>query len=331
MTKRTLALIMSLTVGAHALFAQGKTSMETEKARVAILPFDASSVMEKGGYKETWKHQGGTWEHKSDAPPLFDNEGALRSFADAAAQKMVNAFVKLKRFTIIERSAMEAIAKEQDFQMTDFSNTNTAVQLGNMFGAQYLVQGQLQNVTAFPKYDQKQPDKLLGYSSEVEMQIRIIDVSTGEVTASKDVKGNTTGEGIFSFVDMMEDNPNKAAYKALNEAEKKMYDWLKVAFPVEGEIFEILKSKKKEGATLVSITCGKDLGVRKDDIFKVYTEKEVQVGSKVVKKTTDLGKLSVKKVEEDGVFATCEVEKGGKTIADQIAAGVKLKVVQVKK
>jgi len=331
MINRLLTFMLSLVIGAGMLIAQGKTSMESEKARVAILPFDAASVVEKGGYKETWKSGGGTWEHKSEAPPLFDNEAALRSFSDAAAQKMVNAFVRLKRFTIVERTAMEAIMKEQDFQMTDFTNTNSAVQVGNMLGVQYLVQGQLQNVTAFPKYDQKKTDKLLGYSSEVEMQIRIIDVSTGEITASKDVKGNTTGEGFFSFVDALEDNPNKAAYKALNEAEAKMFDWLKVAFPVEGEIFEILKSKKKEGAVLVSITCGKDLGVRKDDIFKVYTEKEVQVGSKVVKKTTDLGKLSVKKVEEDGVFATCEVEKGGQTIADQIAAGVKLKVVQVKK
>jgi hypothetical protein len=331
MTQRLFNVILCAVIGAGSLLAQGKSSLESEKARVAILTFDAASVVEKGGYRETWKHQGGTWEHKSDAPPLFDNEGALRSFADAATQKMVNAFVKLKRFTVIERTAMEAIMKEQDFQLTDFTNTNTAVQLGNMLGAQYLVQGQLQNVTAFPKYDQKKPDKLLGYSSEVEMQIRIIDVSTGEITASKDVKGNTSGEGLLAWVDMMEDNPNKAAYKALNEAEKKMYDWLKIAFPVEGEIFEILKTKKKEGAAVVSITCGKDLGVRKDDVFKVYTEKEVTVGTKTVKKTTDVGKLVVKKVEEDGVFSTCDVEKGGKDIADQIAAGVKLKVVQVKK
>ncbi len=323
-----LALVGLVTTG---LRAQGKASFDAEKARVAVLPFDAVKLTEDFGKKEslTWDKSSVTYEKQAE--PLFADVAAVEAFAEATTQKVVGQFVKLKRFTVIERTALDRIIKEQDAQMSDLFDPNKAVNFGAVLGAQYIAQGQLQQVTAHPKSDDK--GKFLGYSATVEFQIRIIDVSTGEITATKDVKGSTEAASVFgvSLLDMVESSPSKAAYKALNEAEDNIGKWLKNAFPVEGEIFEVLKTKKKEGATSVSITCGKDLGVKKGDAFKVYIVKEVEVSGKMVRKTTDIGKLAVTKTEEDGVFSTCSVEKGGKDIEDRIAKGEKLKVVSVKK
>ncbi len=79
------------------------------------------------------------------------------------------------------------------------------------------------------------------------------------------------------------------------------------------------------------INCGKDLGIRKDDVFKVFYETEVEIDGAMLKKSTDIGKLVVTKVEQDGTFSRCEVDKGGKSIYEKISSGTRLKVVQVKK
>lgn len=327
----SLMIVAALTMSGAMAVGQGKASFGEDKARVAILPFDAVKLTEDFGKKEsvTWDKSSVTYEKQAE--PLFADVAAVEAFAEATTQKVVGQFVKLKRFTVIERTALDKIIKEQDAQMSDLFDPNKAVNFGAVLGAQYIAQGQLQQVTAHPKNDPK--GKFMGYSATVEFQVRIIDVATGEITASKDVKGSTEAASVFgvALLDMVESSPSKAAYKALNEAEDNIGKWLKTAFPVAGEVFEVLKTKKKEGAISVSITCGKDLGVKKGDFFRVYEEKEVEVSGKVIKKSTDVGKVVVKKTEEDGVFSTCDVEKGGKAIEDKVAAGVKLKVVSVKK
>lgn len=317
-------------VGSMAV-GQGKASFGEDKARVAVLPFDAVKLTEDFGKKASvsWDKSSVTYEQQAE--PLFADVAAVEAFAEATTQKVVGQFVKLKRFTVIERTALDKIIKEQDAQMSDLFDPTKAVNFGAVLGAQYIAQGQLQQVTAHPKNDPK--GKFMGYSGTVEFQVRIIDVATGEITATKDVKGSTEAGNVFgvSLVDLVESSPSKAAYKALNEAEDAIGKWLKTAFPVTGDLFEVLKTKKKEGATTVSITCGKDLGVKKGDFFRVYEEKDVEINGKIVKKTTDVGKLVVKKTEEDGVFSTCDVEKGGKSIDEKVKAGIKLKVVSVKK
>jgi curli biogenesis system outer membrane secretion channel CsgG len=314
--------------------SQGKTSFDAEKTKIAILPFEAAKIAEQYGFKGTisWGKSNVTYEEKPDSP--FSSVEAIIAFAEAATQRAVDAFVATKRFTVLDRTAMEKIMKEQNFQLTDNVDQNSVVNIGVLLGAQYIVNGQVQSVSTNPVYDKKNTSKLLGYSGTVEIQITLIDVATGQVTSSKRLKGSTEVEGSKVFgvalLDVYESTPAKAAYKGLSEITSDMKKWLREAFPVIGDVYEILK-EKKGAAEKVSITCGKDIGTKKDDKFKVYEEKQVEVNGKTINKTTDVGSLVVSKVEEDGVFSTCSVEKGGKAISEKIKAGVKLKVVSVKK
>ncbi len=323
-----LALITS------AVMPQGKTGFDTEKSKIAILPFEATKIAEQYGYKGTiqWGKGNVSYEERADSP--FSSVESIIAFAEAATQRAVDAFVATKRFVVIDRTAMEKIMKEQDFQLTDNVDPNSVVNIGALLGAQYIVNGNVLTVSTNPAYDRKNPNKLLGYSGTVEIQITLIDVSTGQVTSSKRLKGSTEVEGSkvlgVALLEVYESTPAKAAYKGLGEITSDMKKWLRDAFPVIGDVFEITKLKK-EAAVTVTITCGKDIGVKKDDKFKVYEEKQVEVNGKMINKTTDVGTLIVKKVEEDGVFSTCTVEKGGKAIKEKIDAGVKLKVVSVKK
>lgn len=324
----------ALMLMSSAVMAQGKTGFDSEKTKIAILPFEAAKIAEQYGFKGTiqWGKSNVTYEERADSP--FSSVESIIAFAEAATQRAVDAFVATKRFTVLDRTAMEKVMKEQDFQLTDNVDPNSVVNIGALLGAQFIVNGQVQSVSTNPVYDRKNTSKLLGYSGTVEIQVTLIDVSTGQVTSSKRLKGSTEVEGSkvlgVALLEVYESTPAKAAYKGLAEITSDMKKWLREAFPVIGEIFEITKSKKGAAET-VTITCGKDIGVKKDDQFRVYEEKQVEVNGKMINKTTDVGTLVVKKLEEDGVFSTCSVEKGGKAITEKIAAGVKLKVVSVKK
>ncbi len=322
----TVKLILMLATGA-TLFAQGKTSMNREKAKVGIVAFDAVKINEQ--YKDNTSLNnsagGSAWVSASDSP--FSDPAAITAFAEAATQRAIEAFVKIGRFTILDRTAMEKIMAEQDFQLTDNADANSISKVGALMGAQYLVNGQIQSVSTNPAFASGTSEKV-GYYGSVEMQVTILDVSTGQVMQSKHFKGATN-----EFLERHESTPEKAVNVGLDQCADELRKWLRTVFPVEGSIYEITKKDKKEALT-VSITCGKDIGVRKDDKFKVYSVKEIPHPTeegKMFNKTTDVGFLIVKKVEEDGVFSLCTVEKGGKDILERITAGEKLRVVSVKK
>jgi curli biogenesis system outer membrane secretion channel CsgG len=290
------------------LLAQGKVGMDTKKITVAVLPMNGIVLNTSG-----------------DSSVLFRDKASVEAFAESATQKIVSALVNTKRVRVIERGALDEILKEQDFQLGDFSKTDASVKIGELAGAEYILQGHLQQVSVSPVTETDingQPTVDPAFTSTVEFNLRLINVSTGEITASKGFKGS------LGF--LTRKTPSEAANAALDQGVKTAGESLKLAFPAEGYILEIKKAKKGE-AKIVTITCGKDLGVRKDDVFRVFIETEVDLDGRKVKRSSDVGKLVVAKLEQDGIFTTCEVEKGGKQISEKFFSGAKLKVVQVKK
>lgn len=320
--KLILILAMSTT-----LFAQGKTSVGREKAKIGIVAFDAVKITNQytGGALTNNSNGGSSWNSSADSP--FADPAAVTAFAEAATQRAVEAFVKIGRFTILDRTAMEKIMSEQNFQLTDDVDAGSVTNIGALLGAQYLVSGQIQSVSTNPAFN-KETNEKVGYYGSVDMQVTILDVSTGQVMQSKHFKGATN-----EFLERHESTPERAVNVGLDQCADELKKWLRTAFPVEGTVYEILKQKKKEALT-VSITCGSDIGVRKDDKFRVYSVKEIPHPTeegKTFLKTTDVGIVVVKKVETDGVFSTCEVDKGGQNIMERMAAGEKLRVVSMKK
>ena len=86
------------------LLAQGKVGMDTKKTAVAVLPMNAIVLNTSG-----------------DSSGLFQDKASVEAFAESATQKIVSALVNTKRVRVIERAALDAILKEQDFQLGDFS------------------------------------------------------------------------------------------------------------------------------------------------------------------------------------------------------------------
>jgi curli biogenesis system outer membrane secretion channel CsgG len=338
----TCILIGLTALGATIVSAQTRVKAG-EKPKLAVMPTDAVKLRQTAGSKEsvTWDKK--RVEHETSAAPLFADESQITAFAEAATQKVVGAFQRINRVTVLDRTAMEKILKEQNFQMSDNADPNAQTQMGKLLGAAFIVSSQIQGVST---NEVKDPNdgSVAGFGGSVDMQVTILDATTGEVIDQSPIKGTTNisgaGEvaagivgGLFAKNAKMKEpvppheaTATAAVMKALDQCGDAIYAWLKKVYPVEGIIFTIDKEKKGE-ALQVTISCGRNMGVKKKDEFKVFEEQEVEVDGRVVKKTKNIGTLKVNGLEEDGEFASCDVDKGGKDILEKFKNKAKLKVV----
>lgn len=201
----------------------------------------------------------------------------LGEYAQGAVESML---VERGGINVVSRSQIDAILREQEFQMA-MSDPNTAVEFGRLMGAQYIVAGSVDNINVSYKentYYGSNMDGMLGlmlsmvdlYNSleagwniETEMTINIIDVSTGKIIATSRSLG-------FANVG---NSPNFAVDQVIAGSKKAMDDSLKRStarmindkFTVRGYVNELRGGKQ---AALLSI--GVNDGIKKGDTIKIY-------------------------------------------------------------
>lgn len=78
-----------------------------------------------------------------------------------------NAFVNVNRVTVVDRQNIEAIVSEYEFQVSDLTDRDTAVEIGKLSGADAIVVGSLSSV-----------------GSQYYLNIKLISVETGEILGS---------------------------------------------------------------------------------------------------------------------------------------------------
>ncbi|MBI2429756.1 MAG: hypothetical protein HYV29_13370 [Ignavibacteriales bacterium] len=105
-------------------------------------------------------------------------------YKDAVTNEMINELVNLRRFRVIERSAIDKIVSEQKIQASGFVDDKTAVKLGKIAGADALVIGNI---------------SMSG--TAVKISARLVDVETGETLIAQDAASeNTSAEGLDATV-----------------------------------------------------------------------------------------------------------------------------------
>lgn len=236
-------------------------------------------------------------------------------FANAATEKIINAFATLKRFTILDRSVVKRLQLEKKIHSGGYK-------LGAGKGADIYCTGSVQNVSVSEKYDDK--GKFLGYDGDVELQLKIYDLSSGTLLISKDVRGGTElGGGLLSLLNYYQDTPSKAVFKALNNAERRIKDAVEEAFPVEGKIVEVIETKEENEAFLT--TLGSSLGFKKGDTVMVIEMTQIKINGANYPRQKEIGELQITKIEPDGSFSEARVkEKGGQVIIKKFESGYNL-------
>lgn len=103
----------------------------------------------------------------------FEASSDAAKYKDAVTNEMINELVNLRRFRVIERSAIDKIVSEQKIQASGFVDDKTAVKLGKIAGADALVIGNI---------------SLTG--SAVKISARLVDVETGETLIAQDASAD---------------------------------------------------------------------------------------------------------------------------------------------
>ncbi len=176
---------------------------------------------------------------------------------------LITELVKAGRFGVVERDRLDAVLSEQKLQkegLTDVSTT--ALQLGKLINAELVVFGLVTSAT-HQKVDKFAYDLM---RSEVSVDIRAVDASTGQVVISETAQGSaeakvvTTAKGeVVSGRTDYEALDVDAARDALEKVSVRLSD----AFPLVGLVVQADDSA-------VFIDAGSARGVKNGDSFIVF-------------------------------------------------------------
>ncbi len=272
--------------------------------------------------------------------PAKDRQYSFSSTEETEITNSVtNAFVKSKRFTIVDRAHMDALNNEKYLQKSEDYINGTTVQQGKSLGAQYLIS------IASSDYVND------GAVCKFKLQLTVIDVTTGQVAGSEsiDVKGGGHGRKIAGAVGgavvghfvgigagfgalaggaASSGSREKALQKALHEIAAEIDDFVSVHFPLYFSIVEIEEKDEAGTAKKILISGGNNFGLKKGDRLKVVEISEVDVDGKKISRKKDVCTLRVAKVE-DGNFSSCTVTTQQNTIAALLSDKKKLKVTTI--
>ncbi len=153
---------------------QKKRKSNISKLPLGALTYDPNAVTQVGS-------------RLSVAVLTFASNEKAQNLAESVTEKLVTQLVNLRRFRVIERSALDKIMEEQKLGMTGFVDDETAVKVGKLAGADLIILGRI-NIE-------------IGYAK---VSARGIDTETSELIVAKEANsGNTNIETIEYLVEQV--------------------------------------------------------------------------------------------------------------------------------
>lgn len=197
---------------------------------------------------------------------------------------VTGAFINSQRFDVVERSRIEAVLKEQDFQ--SFIG-DEAQRVGRLIGVDYL---------ALVDYERREREGVALYT----FRARVISVATGQVRATVDSQP--------SLID-------RIGAPSVEDAANRFLDSIKKQFPVEGYVIKI------DGPEVV-VDLGKTDGIQKGDGLQVLRMGEDIVhpvtGETIPGEERVVGGLKVLTVTDTTSLCKMRKGKGGVELGDKV-------------
>lgn len=214
--------------------------------------------------------------------------------AEAMTEELVNVFVNSGSYTVIEREQLGSVIREMGFQQTGMVDPNSAIEIGKLSGAQYILVGK---ITMADVYMDEIP--LLGYRTraKVGLNYRLLDGKTGRVlysSAAEDTHSDAFSRDVSAQV-FLHKACAGVAEKILKEMQKKN--------PIVGTVLDV------SGETAY-IDLGRESGIHEGEKLLVYKEGAPILntsGEIIATRTIDVGELKVTEVSDN--YSICEVTK----------------------
>lgn len=259
--------------------------------------------------------------------PFTFADGAANSQAVNSVQETVtNAFVKTKRFNIVDRSKMDALRQEKDLQKSEDFINGSVIQQGVALGANFLISGHLISAQAEEMIaEDDKGNKTRTYKAKLAISLKVMDVATGQVITSETIEPKA-GSSLLGAVGIGHSSPEVAMSQAIKDVESEVDKFVGRNFPVMFAIAEIQEKDKKGNATRILLAGGSAFGLKKGDKLKVVEISEMEVNGKTMQRKKEIGELKVDKIEDEN-FSACSVKSGGIDINSRFEAKARLQVI----
>lgn len=252
------------------------------------------------------------------------------SFQDVNSiqETVSNAFVKTKRFNIVDRTKMDALKQEKNLQKSEDFIDGTVIAQGVSLGANYLISGHV--ISALAERMETAPSSTTGqvtvtYKAKLSISLKVIDVATGQVITSETIEPKG-GSMLGGMMGTAPSSPQAAISKAIKGIEDKIDEFVSKNFPASFPIVEIQEKDSKGNASKVLIAGGSAFNLKKGDRLKVVEVSIMEVGGKKLERKKEIGELKISKVEDEN-FSICSVSSGGIDINSKFEAKAKLLVI----
>lgn len=203
--------------------------------------------------------------------------GKLQLASDAT-DILITELVASGKFTVFERSKLNSILQEQKLQVSDLTNPQTAVRVGQLLGVNAIITGAVTNFGTKLK-----GGSFLGLAqsksqvAEAEVDIRIVDVETGKILfADRGVGTAETSSGSFLGVGSAQTYDVALAGKALRAAISNLVDRIVRKFaelPWTATIAKVTK-EPQTGKIYAFLNAGENEGLQKGDVLFIYERGE---------------------------------------------------------
>ena len=280
----------------------------------------------------------------------INNESNIdNNTAQSIQQRVIDVFVKNKKFTVVERNQLDQISKEVDLQKTEtfMDGSNNISDKIKSTGANYLLTGVISSViysaeekTQYkyvPDMDLKpilgiQPQKKVpigtypAYYCSIEVNIKLIDLKTSQIVISQVISSRNT-EKQASNMDGAANKEN-AYTNSVQNISAYVTSFVKTAFPNVLQIAEITEKDKRGNAkSILLVGDFVDYIVEGQRLYvKLVTETEV-AGRKLIRRKS-IGEVKVDKIE-DGGFVNVKVRTGEEEITQAFDAKSKIEITEV--
>lgn len=232
-----------------------------------------------------------------------------RAAADFESQ-LVTALVDSGRYDVVERNQLNYVVRELGLQSSGMISGNTAIQFGQLTGADYTVVGNViaADVETFNNYLYK------GYKGKVKFNFKFIDNKTGMIKIAKIVEGSDT----VSEYENTNPDRNILLSGAVNDASKKIVELINSVNVLTGVVAAVNNDK-------IYIDLGSDTGAHVGEKYIVFREGNVVThpvtGEIIAVEENYFAQLKV--VEVNSNYSVCQVVKAQKPVqkGDKIKRG----------
>ena len=226
-------------------------------------------------------------------------------YTNLVTEKVVEVLQNTNRFYVVDRTNMDKVNAEMEYQKREEFIGQNVVEQGNNVAAQKMIIG---NITKIMVYRIKNADgSVRGYKASVAFELQMQDVATRNITQATSFEGKELKECI---------SPQAAIQMAMNSIVDDLDEYFRMTFPLRAKVVKI--TAERNGAVeCVMIKAGANNDVKVGDRFRVTSIEKLD-GEEL---PLELGNAVVTKLQGEK-FSECKIDKKyGKEIFEKFNAG----------